>query len=122
MLLILFIWVAFQSKRTTQSIFYRLNELAVQSSYLIWGNKVVIPFKLREMMLTELDENYSRIIRMMKDLACFYAWWPNIDSESGMTVKSYKSCQINQTMAAKGPIHPWKKNNSSLDENSCWFC
>ena len=111
MLLILFIWVAFQSKRTTQSIFYRLNESAVQSPCLIWGNKAVIPFKLREMMLTELDENHPRIIRM-KGLACFYAWWPNIDSESEMTVKSYKSCQINQTMAAKGPIHPWKKTTA----------
>ena len=39
-------------------------------------------------------------------------WRPNIDSEIEMTVKSCKSCQINHTMPAKAPIHPWEKTTA----------
>ena len=45
----------------------------------------------------------------MKALASSYVWWPNIDSETEMTVKSGKSCQMNEAMPAKAPIHPWEK-------------
>ena len=82
------------------------NELAVESSCLKWGNNVVIPFQLREKILIELHENHPGIVRM-KLLACSYVWWPNIDSEIEMTMKSCKSCQINQAMLARAPVHPW---------------
>ena len=70
------------------------------------GNNVVIPFQLREKILIELHENHPGIVRM-KVLACSYVWWPNIDSEIEMTMKSCKSCQINQAMLARAPEHPW---------------
>ena len=66
----------------------------------VLGNKVVIPFQLREKILVELYENYPGIVRM-KALACSYVWWPDIDSEIEMAVKSCKSYQINQAMPAK---------------------
>ena len=64
--------------------FCHRNELAVQSSCLIWGNKVAIPFQLREKTLTELHENHPGIVRM-KAITCSYVWWPNIHSEAEMT-------------------------------------
>ena len=60
------------------------DELAVESSYLIWGNKVVIPFQLREKILIEHHENHPGIVRM-KALARTYVWRPNIDSQIEMT-------------------------------------
>ena len=63
------------------------NELAVESSCLTWGNKVVIPFQLRENILIELHENHPGIVRM-KALACSHVWWPNMDSEIELNVKS----------------------------------
>ena len=48
----------------------------------------------------------------MKALARSYVWWPNIDSEIEMTVKSGKSCQINQAMPARATVHPWEKTTS----------
>ena len=78
-----------------QPYFCRRNELTVEGSCLIWGIKVFIPFQLREKVLIELHENHPDIVRM-KVFALFYVWWPNIDNETEMTVKSCKSCQINQ--------------------------
>ena len=40
-------------------------------------------------------------------------WWPNIESEIEMNVKSCKSCQIKQATPAKAPIHPWEKTTVS---------
>ena len=60
-----------------QSYFCHNNELAVESSCLIWGNKVVLPFQLRGKILIELHENHPGIVRM-KALAYSYMWWPNI--------------------------------------------
>ena len=58
--------------------------------------------------MSELHENHPGVVRK-KALSCSYRWWPNIDSEIEMTLKSCKSCQINQAMPAKAPVHPWKK-------------
>ena len=48
----------------------------------------------------------------MKALACSYIWWPNIDNDIEMTVKSCNSCQMNQAMPSKAPIHPWEKTTA----------
>ena len=53
-------------------------------------------------------ENHPGIVRV-KALVCSYVWWPNIDNEIEMTVKSCKSSQINQPVPAKVPIHSWEK-------------
>ena len=89
----------------------RRNELSVENSCLLWGTKVVIPFQLRQKLLTELHENHPGIARM-KALARSYIWWPNIDNDIEMTVKSCNSCQMNQTMPSKAPIHPWEKTTA----------
>lgn len=39
-------------------------EFTVESSCLIWRNRVVAPFQLRRKVLTELHENHSGIVRM----------------------------------------------------------
>ena len=72
---------------------------------MIWGNKVVISVQLRVKILIELHENHPGIVRM-KVHAYVYVWWPSVDSEIEMAVKSCKSCRINQAMPAKSPIHP----------------
>ena len=90
---------------------YRKNELSVESDCLIWRNRVIIPFRLRNKILTELHENHPGIVRM-KALACSYVWWAGIDIEIENTVKSCNACQINHIMSAKAPAHPWEKTTS----------
>ena len=66
---------------------YQKNELSVESDCLIWGNRVIIPFHLRNKNITELHENHPGIVRM-KALARSYVWWIGIDIEIENTVKS----------------------------------
>ena len=61
--------------------------------------------------MIKLHENHPGIVRM-KALTRFYVWRPNIDSEIEMSVKSCKSCHMNQAMPAKAPIHPWEKTTA----------
>ena len=49
----------------------------------------------------------------MKALVRSYIWWPNIDNDIEMTVKLFNSCQMNQKMPSKAPIHPWEKTTAS---------
>ena len=41
---------------------YRKNKLSVESDCLIWGNRVIIPFHLRNKILTQLHENHPLIV------------------------------------------------------------
>ena len=86
-------------------------EVSVESDCLIWGNRVIILFHLRNKILTELHENHPGIVRM-KALACSYVWWAGMDIEIENTVKSCNACQINHIMSAKAPAHPWEKTTS----------
>ena len=79
---------------------HRKNELSVESDCLIWGNRVIIPFHLRNKILTELHENHPGIVRM-KALACSYVWWASMDIEIENTVKSCNACKINHTCQPK---------------------
>ena len=85
--------------------------MSVESDCLIWGNRVIILFHLRNKILTELHENHPGIVRM-KALACSYVWWAGMDIEIENTVKSCNACQINHIMSAKAPAHPWEKTTS----------
>ena len=88
---------------------YRKNELSVESDCLIRRNRVIIPFHLRNKILTELLENHPGIVRM-KALARSYVWWAGVVIEIENTVKSCNACQINHTM----PGTSLGKNNFSL--------
>ena len=101
-----------KANKQLQPYFCCRNELAVESSCLIWGKKVVIPFQLRENILIELHGNHPGSVTM-KALARSYVWWPNIDSEIEMAVKFCKSSQMNQPMPAKAPIHPLGKKTTA---------
>ena len=44
--------------------FRRKNELCINLSCLQWGNKLVIPFQLRESVINELHDCHPGIVRM----------------------------------------------------------
>ena len=98
-------------KNNSNLIYIKRNELSVESNCLIWGNRVIIPFHLRNKILTELHENHPGIVRM-KALARSYVWWASMDIGIENTVKSCNACQINHTMPAKAPAHPLEKTTS----------
>lgn len=87
--------------------FYRKNELSIENSCLLWGNRIIVPLELQTKVLDELHDNHPGITRM-KALARSFVWWPAMDKAIEQKVKSCQSCQLHQAMPAKAPIHPWE--------------
>ena len=73
-------------KNNSNLIYIKKNELSVESNCLIWGNRVIIPFHLRNKILTELHENHPGIVRMKALVR--YVWWAGMDTEIENKVKS----------------------------------
>ena len=87
--------------------FARKEELSVHAGCLLWGSRVVIPPKGREVVLNILHESHPGIVRM-KSLARSYVWWPKTNSRLEEKVKSCVTCQSHQKKPPGSPLHPWK--------------
>lgn len=85
----------------------RGKELTVVAGCLLWGMRVIIPEKLRPLVLDELHSGHSGIVRM-KELARSYFWWPGVDQEIDMKTKSCDQCQSIRNAPCLAPLHPWE--------------
>lgn len=75
--------------------------LSTDKRCVYYGDRVVIPFCLRERMLGLLHENHSGIVNM-KRLARSYVWWPLCDADVENKIKSCKVCD--QTLQVRKEI------------------
>ena len=96
---------------TTTDVFQpywsRRIELSTEGVCLLWGNRVVVPHKLRAKVIQEVHANHPGMSRM-KAVARSYVWWPGMDSDVENCVKSCSACQQVQNLPAKAPLHPWE--------------
>ena len=87
--------------------FWRRREgLSIEGNCILFGCRVVVPFKLREKVLEELHESHPGMVRM-KSLARSHVWWPGIDRAIVEKAKSCSSCQATKNAPPKAPLHPW---------------
>ena len=79
--------------------FYRAKreEFTVEDGCLLRGRRVVIPFRYRQEVLSELHLNHPGMVRI-KSLAQLHVWWPNLDSEIEQTVRDCSECQANRCL------------------------
>lgn len=89
-----------------QPFFSRREELSLEQGCLIWGHPVIIPRKLRSLLLKELHSTHIGIVRS-KMLARSYFWWPKIDEEIESIIKFCKQCQFNQNKPHSAPMSAW---------------
>lgn len=82
---------------------------------VLWVNRVVVPYKLRSMLLLDLHESYMGIVRMQA-MVRQYFWWPGLNEEIETLVKKCKDCHKNASMPAavpkpiwNWPSGPWKR-------------
>ncbi|KAL5260064.1 hypothetical protein ACHWQZ_G010249 [Mnemiopsis leidyi] len=75
----------------------RRTELTLEDSCLLWGNRVIVPEKLRGDILNMLHSTHMGI-SSMKQLARNYVWWPKMDADIEVVVKHCQVCQENQRM------------------------
>ena len=82
------------------------NELTLLQGCVMWGNRVIVPPKLRQQVLEELHAGHLRVVKM-KALARSYVWWPGLDAQIEEKCKTCVSCQRIQKMPNLTPLHPW---------------
>ncbi len=89
----------------------RRTELNIEDGCLLWGNRVVVPEKLRPDILRILHSTHMGM-SSMKQLARNYVWWPKMDADIEFMVKRCAVCQANQRMPVKSMPHPWVRSQN----------
>ncbi|XP_044317462.1 uncharacterized protein K02A2.6-like [Drosophila rhopaloa] len=102
-------WSGQQSDKEKQlhQFYIRRNELSAIRGVLVWGNRAVIPPKLRESILQALHAPHPGIVKM-KLIARSYVWWPNMDDDIEVVVKKCGVCQQNRNEEPKTETHHWE--------------
>ena len=73
---------------------------------LLWGQRVIIPQKFREMLLAELHINHIEMSRM-KALARSYMWRPQLNSDIEETCHTHNECSLLSDNPVAALLHPW---------------
>ncbi|XP_061177726.1 uncharacterized protein K02A2.6-like [Saccostrea echinata] len=84
----------------------RFKELTCHQNCLMWGNRVVVPEKLRDRVLQDLHEGHIGIVKM-KSIARSFVWWPKIDQDIENLCSTCSGCQQHSNMPKAAPVHPW---------------
>lgn len=95
-----------QVDKELEPYFKHRNELSIDQDCILWGNRVIIPCKLRQEILNLLHEEHPGITKM-KMLARSYVWWPELENDIVNLVKFCQVCQLAQNAIPKVPITPW---------------
>lgn len=86
--------------------FVRQNELTLEDDVLMWGHRVLIPTKFRQILLNEIHGAHFGVVKM-KALARSFFWWPKIDKDIEVFMKNCSSCRINQSDPPRVEVIPW---------------
>ena len=84
----------------------RKDELSIHDGCLMWGIWVIVPSRFRPVLLDELHNAHSGIVRM-KAVGRSLMWWPGIDLDIERTVNSCDTCRRSRPKPAEAPLQPW---------------
>ena len=73
----------------------------------MWGNRVIVPTKLRGRVLETLHEGHMGTVKM-KGLARGYVWWPRMDEDIEGVTKRCEGCQGVANNQKQAPLHRWE--------------
>ena len=82
------------------------SELSSHDGCLLWGQRVIIPPQGRSTVLQELHGGHIGVTRM-KSLARGVVWWPKLDDDIDLLVRSCHKCQMQQDNPPLAPLIPW---------------
>ena len=84
----------------------RKDEPHIHDGCLMWGIRVIVPSRFRPVLLDELHNSHSGIVRM-KAVGRSLMWWPGIDLDIERTVNSCDTCRRSRPKPAEAPLQPW---------------
>jgi transposase InsO family protein len=73
---------------------------------MLWKGRLIIPRKLRHVVLNILHEGHPGIVSM-RSYARFHVWWPKMDSEIEQFVHCCKECQKHKNKEPELPLFSW---------------
>ncbi|GJQ76464.1 hypothetical protein Trydic_g2177 [Trypoxylus dichotomus] len=73
-------WPKINMNEELYAYFVRRNELTIEQNCIMWGYRIIIPLKLRDMLLREVHSIHLGIVKA-KMLARSFFWWPKLDQE-----------------------------------------
>ncbi|XP_018397778.1 PREDICTED: uncharacterized protein K02A2.6-like [Cyphomyrmex costatus] len=84
----------------------RAEDLSIVDDTLLLGDRIVIPEKLRPLILDILHKGHPGI-RRTKQLAREYVYWPKMAVEIERLIHQCDPCAVNQKLPVKVPLSPW---------------
>lgn len=99
-------WPQVGSKAEIQPYYNRRYELYCEYGCLMWGYRMIIPARLRELILKQLHNSHMGIVKI-KALARSYVWWPNIDADIEDVCKRCETCAAEADAPTRAPPQPW---------------
>ncbi|XP_039311136.1 uncharacterized protein LOC105203193 [Solenopsis invicta] len=92
----------------------KANEIGIENDILMWGYRVIVPFKFRKALLEEIHGAHLGMAKM-KMIARQYFWWPNIDKEIEEYVKDCEACKTTANNPNKSPLIKFQEAEFPFD-------
>lgn len=89
-----------------QQFYNRRESLSISNNIILFGDRVIIPTSLREIIIKQLHNGHPGITKM-KNLARSYVYWPNIDKQIENFVKFCSKCALFGKSPTKTLLHSW---------------
>ncbi|XP_026530759.1 uncharacterized protein K02A2.6-like, partial [Notechis scutatus] len=100
-------WPEIEPNDTFKPFKNRQTELFSQKGCVLWGDRVIIPERLRNKVLKLLHDGHPGIVQM-KALARSYARWPGMDGQIETWVATCNKCQETRSAPPKAPPTEWE--------------
>ncbi|KAL1446312.1 hypothetical protein MTO96_044617 [Rhipicephalus appendiculatus] len=79
----------------------------------MFGMRVIVPAKLRSLLLDELHEGHPGIVRS-KQLARSYVWWPSIEADLEHRVKACGPLSFTVRVTTPRGSFTWRRHKDQL--------
>lgn len=110
-----------KKENNIHEFFIRKTELTLEQGVLMWGHRVIIPEKFREILLKEMHISHMGMVRT-KALARSYFWWPGMDKKIEGLIGSCETCRKNRENPPKVEVRPWPKSKYPFERVHIDYC
>ncbi|XP_052696239.1 uncharacterized protein K02A2.6-like [Crassostrea angulata] len=100
-------WTSTDKDGELAPYYSRRSELSIHHGCIMWGVRVIIPTKLRNLVISQIHERHLGVVKM-KTLARSFCWWPGIDQDIETIAKRCNGCQQNQNSPKGAPLNAWE--------------